>query len=212
MSISSTSSSNGVSGLAAARTNGYRLTTTRSIGWMPCLSMATRSSGRDLRARIPPWIAGCRVLTLPSSISGNPVTSDTLVTRSPSRASAPAVPPVETSSIPRPARSLANSTSPVLSDTLSSARVMVPPRAASTGRRLDTRPEPPLSCQVAPELYGPWRRAATVRLFLCPHRGHAPPGVGKSSGARRRTTARQGKNAHHRQGQVVQQREGLRVH
>ena len=36
MSISSISASNGVSGFAAACTNGYRFTTTRSISVMPC--------------------------------------------------------------------------------------------------------------------------------------------------------------------------------
>ena len=36
MSISSTSPSNGVSGLSAALPKGYRLTTTRSIGAIPC--------------------------------------------------------------------------------------------------------------------------------------------------------------------------------
>ena len=45
MSISSISASNGVSGFGAAFTNGYRLTTTRSIRPMPCASAAARSSG-----------------------------------------------------------------------------------------------------------------------------------------------------------------------
>jgi CspA family cold shock protein len=40
---------------------------------------------------------------------------------------------------------------------------------------------------LAPEVFGPWRRAATVRLFLFPHRRLATLGVSKSSGARRRT-------------------------
>ena len=37
---------------------------------------------------MPPWIAGCSVLTRPSIISGKPVTSETLVTGSPASASA----------------------------------------------------------------------------------------------------------------------------
>ena len=37
---------------------------------------------------MPPWIAGCSVLTRPSIISGKPVTSDTLTTGSPASARA----------------------------------------------------------------------------------------------------------------------------
>ena len=54
MSISSTSASNGVAGFAAAFTNGYRLTTTRSTRPMPCASSAVEIVGRDRAAR------GCR--------------------------------------------------------------------------------------------------------------------------------------------------------
>ena len=97
--------SNGVSGFSAALPNGYRLTTTRSIGWIPCARIASRSSGRLRRARIPPNIAGWRVLTRPSIISGKPVTSETFTTGSPAVAIAFAVPPVEINSTPgRPVR------------------------------------------------------------------------------------------------------------
>ena len=66
---------------------------------------------------------GCSVLTRPSIISGNPVTSEMPMTGSPAAASALAVPPVDTSSKPRPARAAAKATSPVLSETLRSARM-----------------------------------------------------------------------------------------
>ena len=55
-------------------------------------------------------------------ISGKPVRSETSRTGTPASDSSPAVPPVETSSIPSSARPRANSTIPVLSETESSAR------------------------------------------------------------------------------------------
>ena len=64
---------------------------------------------------------GCRVLTRPSSISGNLVTSATSVTGRPLSASSLAVPPVDSSCTPMACRACANSTMPVLSDTESSA-------------------------------------------------------------------------------------------
>ena len=73
---------------------------------------------------MPPCTFGCRVLTRPSIISGNPVTSEMPMTAKARRRPAPcAVPPVETSSHPRPPRPRANGTRPVLSDTLSNARM-----------------------------------------------------------------------------------------
>src|SRR5438477_98723 len=39
---------------------------------MPCSAKVARWSGRSRRASNPPWIAGCNVLTRPSSISGEP--------------------------------------------------------------------------------------------------------------------------------------------
>ena len=124
MSICSIRSSNGVAGSAAARANGYRLTTTTSMS--ADAVRRRRRPGRPARARrarMPPWICGCSVLTRPSIISGKPVTSrhagDRQAGRRPGRV---AVPPVDTSSKPRAASPRAKSTRPVLSETLSSAR------------------------------------------------------------------------------------------
>src|SRR5262245_1670676 len=88
---------------------------------MPWAPMASRSSARSRLARIPPWSAGCSVFTRPSSISGKPVTADTLVTGRLASAKVRAVPPVETSSKPRATRPRPKSTRPDLSDTLSRA-------------------------------------------------------------------------------------------
>jgi hypothetical protein len=125
MSICSTSSSNEVSGFAAAWKKGYRFTTTRSTGVIPCAAIAARSSGRLRRANIPANIAGWSVLTRPSIISGNPVTSETLTTGSPAAAIAFAVPPVEMSSMPKAVSPRASSTRPFLSETLNIARISV---------------------------------------------------------------------------------------
>jgi hypothetical protein len=54
MSISSTSASNAMSGFAAAFTNGYRLTTTMSIGVIRCSPRVAISSVRLRLARMPP--------------------------------------------------------------------------------------------------------------------------------------------------------------
>src|SRR6476620_2456091 len=88
---------------------------------MPCSAIAAMCSGRSRRARRPPWIAGCRVLTRPSSISGKPVCAATSVTSRPASARSRAVPPVESSFTPSAASSRASSTTPVLSDTEISA-------------------------------------------------------------------------------------------
>ena len=66
--------------------NGYRFTTSRSIGAMPC--SAITASSMPARPSRPPWISGCRVLTRPSMISGKPVTSDTSRTGRPASRSA----------------------------------------------------------------------------------------------------------------------------
>src|SRR6202521_6083952 len=55
-------------------------------------------------------------------ISGKPVYSATSLTATPWRVNSLAVPPVDSSSMPRSFSSRANSTIPVLSETLSSAR------------------------------------------------------------------------------------------
>ena len=64
---------------------------------------------------MPPCMMGWRVLTQPSSISGEPVRSATWVTGSPASEMSRAVPPVETSSHPTSARARARSVIPVLS-------------------------------------------------------------------------------------------------
>ena len=72
-----------------------------------------------------------QVLTRPSRHSGNPVTSDTPVTGTPAASRALAVPPVDSTSKPRATSSLANSTAPVLSDTLINARFFINPPSPS---------------------------------------------------------------------------------
>ncbi len=118
ISISSIRWLNAMPGFAAVCTNGYRFTTTMSIGVMPCSPRVAMSSGRPRRARMPPWTAGCSVFTRPSMISGKPVTAEMPVTGIPAVSRARAVPPVDTSSYPRPARAWANGSRPVLSETL----------------------------------------------------------------------------------------------
>ena len=76
------------------------------------------------RARMPPWIAGCRVFTRPSMISGKPVWSLTSTTFSPASRSALAEPPVDRISMPCAASALPSSTRPSLSETEISARSM----------------------------------------------------------------------------------------
>src|SRR5688572_157767 len=89
---------------------------------MPCSFMAFRWSSRSRRARIPPWTFGCRVFTRPSIISGKPVYSPTSVTTIPFSLRSWAVPPVDRIWTPWESSALANSTTPVLSETLISAR------------------------------------------------------------------------------------------
>src|SRR5882724_7056364 len=91
---------------------------------MPCSRAAARCSGRSRRARSPPWMAGCRVFTLPSTSSGKPVTSSTEVTAMPADLSAAAVPPVEMISHPSWASPCAKAMIPRLSLTEISARGM----------------------------------------------------------------------------------------
>src|SRR5438876_4109122 len=70
---------------------------------------------------MPPCTAGWSVFTRPSSISGNPVRSETLMTARPAPVRVRAVPPVDTRSKPRRVRPCAKSSTPVLSETLSKA-------------------------------------------------------------------------------------------
>ena len=81
-------------------------------------------SGTSLLARIPPCTAGCKVFTLPSRHSGKPVTSEIPVTSIPASSSFLCVPPVDITCTPSCSSSLANSTTPVLSDTLINALIM----------------------------------------------------------------------------------------
>jgi len=117
MSMFSIASSSVQPGLATVASNGYRLTTSRSMVSMPWACSAAMCSGKSRRASRPPWIFGCSVLTRPSSISGKPVWSATSVTGRPASASSLAVPPVESSLMPSACSAWANSRMPVLSET-----------------------------------------------------------------------------------------------
>src|ERR1700722_3570991 len=90
---------------------------------MPCAIIACACSALSRIASKPPCTFGCRVLTRPSIISGNPVSSETSLTFNPTAAIALAVPPVETKSMPWAASARANSISPDLSETDNNARV-----------------------------------------------------------------------------------------
>ncbi len=107
---------------AAVASKGYRFTTTRSIGAIPCSAACFWSSAWPRRKSSPPCTFGWSVLTRPPSISGHPVKSETSRTGIPASRSSLAVPPVERISIFSAAKRLANSTIPVLSNTLISAR------------------------------------------------------------------------------------------
>src|SRR5690348_409819 len=124
MSMFSITSSRRTPDFAAAFSKAYRFTTTMSIGAIPCFAAAARCSALPRRCRMPPCTLGCSVFTRPSNISGKPVSSDTSRTARPASRRAFAVPPVETSSTPNPASTRAKSTRPVLSVTLSSARLI----------------------------------------------------------------------------------------
>src|SRR5689334_12727002 len=90
---------------------------------MPCCSSSAMCASSARRARMPPWMAGCSVLTRPPKISGKPVTSLTERTSMPAPASSAAVPPVEITSTPSVRSPRASVSIPVLSATLSSARM-----------------------------------------------------------------------------------------
>src|SRR4249919_4183177 len=125
MSMFSTISSIVLPGFTDTFSNGYRFSTSRSIGAMPCCAIT--ASSVPLRPSRPPCTSGCSVLTRPSIISGNCVSSLTSRTARPASRSAFAVPPVETSSTPCAASARARSVRPVLSETDN--------RARRTGRR-----------------------------------------------------------------------------
>ena len=71
---------------------------------------------------MPAWTPGVSVFTRPVRMLGACVYSDTSSTLSPASRSALAVPPVDTSSTPWCTRNVPSATSPVLSDTDSTAR------------------------------------------------------------------------------------------
>src|SRR5882762_1137652 len=98
---------------------------------MPCSAACFTSSGRLRRYSKPPCTLGCSVFTRPPSISGQPVNSETSFTATPDSRNNFAVPPVERISIFSAASRFANSRTPVLSNTLISARCTAmkdPPR------------------------------------------------------------------------------------
>ena len=80
--FSSTSWSATPSRLTVA-SKGYRLPTSTSMVSMPWACSSAMCSGRSRRASRPPCTTGCSVFTRPSSISGEPVTSDTCSTAQP---------------------------------------------------------------------------------------------------------------------------------
>src|SRR5260370_501345 len=107
---------------ATVASNGYRFTTTRSMPAILWSRIAFMWPAWVRRARMPPWIEGCRVFTRPSMISGKPVWSLTSTTLRPASRNALAEPPVDRISIPRAASALPNSTRPSLSETEIKAR------------------------------------------------------------------------------------------
>ena len=96
-----------ISSIDGSDENGYRFTTTRSIGSMPYCSRSARCSGSSRSARMPPWTFGWRVTTRCPRMAGNPVRSAVSVTaRSASRRAA-AVPPLDSNSTPSSCRARA---------------------------------------------------------------------------------------------------------
>src|SRR6218665_1319742 len=121
MSMFSTASASVQAAWATVASNGYRLTTSRSMVAIPCSFRAAICPGRSRQASRPAGTLGCSVLTRPSSISGHCVSSGTSVTGRPWPASSLAVPPGDNSPMPSACRACANSTMPVLSETDRSA-------------------------------------------------------------------------------------------
>ena len=102
ISMFSIASSSVQSGIATVASNGYKLTTSKSMVSMPWSCKACICAGISRRASKPPCTLGCKVLTRPSSISGKPVRSATSRTGKPCAASNWAVPPVEIKCMPMP--------------------------------------------------------------------------------------------------------------
>ncbi|KAH3688540.1 hypothetical protein WICPIJ_000461 [Wickerhamomyces pijperi] len=114
MSISSTASSMVTEILEMVSLKGYKLHTTKSTFSMPCLSKSASSDSKFL-AKIPPWTAGCKVLTLPPSISGAWVMEETSSTGKPASLTNLAVPPEAKIRTLLETKPLAKSNKPVLS-------------------------------------------------------------------------------------------------
>src|SRR5579859_994742 len=92
---------------------------------------------------MPPWILCWRVLRRPPRISGKSVNSSTDLTATPASLRAACVPPVESISTSWRSSVLASSTSPLLSDTPSSARaIFMLPEAIAILSPIDARNAP----------------------------------------------------------------------
>ncbi len=126
MSMFSITSSNGAPRATVSR-NGYRFTTTRSMGTIPAACISCRCWGVG-RPRMPPCTRGCSVFTRPSRISGAPVNSLTSRTGTPPSSSAFAVPPVERISTPSFKRPRAKSSRPAMFETEIRAREILATR------------------------------------------------------------------------------------
>src|SRR5690349_19853299 len=102
---------------------------------MPSRSSVSMCSALPRRASSAACRRGWRVLTRPSRISSWPVNSETSVTSIPAPRSSAAVPPVLRISTPKPARLLAKSATPVLSETeMSARRTLTAPSSATSDR------------------------------------------------------------------------------
>ena len=92
---------------------------------IPCSAASAMWAGSSRRASRPPCTLGCSVFTRPSIISGKPVYCSMGTTWTPASSSTRAVPPVEITSTPNSSSSaLTKATTPVLSVTETSARLM----------------------------------------------------------------------------------------
>src|SRR4051794_38888682 len=123
MSMFSMTSSSETARLAAVCSNGERFTQTRAIVSGPCSLSVPTCSALSRTASTPAAIFGLIVFTRPSSISGKPVKSSIARVSTPASFRCFAVPPVETISTPSSRRQRANSATPVLSETVISARL-----------------------------------------------------------------------------------------
>src|SRR6266536_4921955 len=105
-----------------------------SINSAPASSSSPAWTGSPRIARMPAWISGWSVLTRPPRISGKLVSSWRLLTATPFSRSSASVPPVEYTSTPRSTSPRVKSTTPVLSNTLISARISSSAPQSGLGR------------------------------------------------------------------------------